>query len=76
MTEKSIIRVADVMERDYSVVDGMATVAEALRVMKTNSVNYLIVAKRNDDDEFGILMSRDIAEHVLAPHRSPDRTRR
>ena len=74
MTERSVIRVADVMEQDFAVVQGVATVAEALAVMRDNNAHFLIVAKRHDDDEFGIVMIRDIAEHVLAPNRSPERT--
>ena len=42
--------------------------------MKEKNAHFLIVAKRSDDDEYGIVMVRDIAEHVLAPHRSPQRT--
>ena len=34
MTNKSVIRVADVMERDYVIVDGVATVAEALAILR------------------------------------------
>ena len=44
-------------------------VAEALVVMKEKGANFLIVARRNDDDEIGIVTTRDIAKHVLAPHR-------
>ena len=74
MTEKTVIRVADVMEQDFVIVEGTATVAEALAVMKRKNAHFLIVAKRHEDDEFGIVMIRDIAEHVLAPNRSPERT--
>ncbi|MGH0032645.1 MAG: CBS domain-containing protein [Myxococcota bacterium] len=74
MTERSVIRVADVMEERYAIIDGIATVAEALDLMRREGTNFLIVAKRNENDEFGILMIRDVAEHVLAPHRAPDRT--
>jgi predicted transcriptional regulator len=74
MTEKSVIRVADVMEQDFAVVEGVATVAEALSLMRNNDAHFLIVAKRDAGDEFGIVMIRDIAEHVLAPNRSPERT--
>ena len=74
MTERSVIRVADVLEQDFVIVEGTATVAEALAVMKRKNAHFLIVAKRHEDDEFGIVMIRDIAEHVLAPNRSPERT--
>jgi predicted transcriptional regulator len=74
VTERDVLRVADVMEQDFAVVEGVATVAEALAVMKKKNAHFLIVAKRHEDDEFGIVMIRDIAEHVLAPNRSPERT--
>jgi predicted transcriptional regulator len=74
VTERSVIHVADVMEQDYTIVEGVATVAEALAVMREKNVHFLIVAKRHEHDEFGIVMIRDIAEHVLAPNRSPERT--
>ena len=74
MTERSVIRVADVMEQDFAIVEGVATVAEALALMRKKNAHFLIVAKRHEDDEFGIVMIRDIAEHVLAPNRSPERT--
>jgi len=74
VSERSVIRVSDVMEHDFVMVEGVATVAEALAVMKKKNAHVLIVAKRHEDDEFGILMVRDIAEHVLAPNRSPART--
>ena len=72
--EKEVIRVSDVMVQDFAIVEGAATVAEALAVMRERNAHYLVVAKRNEDDEFGIVMIRDIAEHVLAPNRSPERT--
>ncbi len=74
MTEKSIVRVSDVMERDYVIVDGVATVAEALAILREKNAHFLLVAKRHEDDEFGIVMIADIAKQVLAPHRSPERT--
>ena len=74
MTERSIVRVADVMEQDYAIVDGVATVAEALAVMRQQNARFLIVAKRHEDDEFGIVMIADIAKQVLARNRSPERT--
>ena len=74
MTERAVVRVADVMEQDFAIVEGVATVAEALDVMREKHARVLIVAKRHEDDEFGIVMIRDIAEHVLAPNRSPERT--
>jgi predicted transcriptional regulator len=74
VTEKNVVRVADVMELDYAMVPGMATVAEALAILRERDAHFIIVAKRNEHDEFGIVMVSDIAKHVLARDRSPERT--
>ncbi|MFG0316410.1 MAG: CBS domain-containing protein [Planctomycetota bacterium JB042] len=62
------------MERDFETVEGVTTVAAALRVMKEKGAEFLIVAKRSDDDEYGIVLVSDIAKQVLARNRSPERT--
>ncbi len=74
MTDKKIVRVEDVMQRDYAIIDGVATVAEALAVLREKELHFLIVAKRHADDEYGMVMAADIAKQVLAPNRSPERT--
>ena len=74
MTEKKgIVRVKDVMKTDFGTIDGVATVADALKKMKALKTAVLIVNKRNEDDEYGMLTSGDIARHVLAKDRAPDR---
>lgn len=72
-TKAPIIRVRDVMKSEVDIVDGMLTVSEALRVMKNHDTRTLIIDKRHDDDEYGIVMFSDIARKVLARDRSPDR---
>ena len=74
MTEKKTTRVTDVMEQDYVVVQGVTTVAEALAIMREKQAHLLIVDKRNEQDEYGIVLLADIAKQVLAPDRSPERT--
>ena len=74
MIENSkLIRVRDVMKTDFGTIDGIATVADALKKMKTLKTAVLIVNKRNENDEYGMLTSGDIARHVLAKDRAPDR---
>lgn len=69
----SPIRVKDVMKTDFGTIDGIATVADALRKMKLLKTAVLIVNKRNENDEYGMVTSGDIARHVLARDRAPDR---
>lgn len=69
---KTIV-VADVMKTKVNFVDRMATVSEALSSMENIETKCLIVNKRNDNDELGIVIISDIARKVLALDRSPDR---
>ena len=74
MIENSgLIRVKDVMKTDFGTIDGIATVADALKTMKVLKTAVLIVNKRNENDEYGMLTSGDIARHVLAKDRATDR---
>ncbi len=73
MDNRTIIRVKDVMKTDFGTIDGIATVADALKQMKALKTAVLIVNKRNENDEYGMLTSGDIARHVLAKDRAPDR---
>jgi predicted transcriptional regulator len=70
---RKIIRVRDVMTKDVDVVEGVMTVADALRAMKHATSKALIVAKRHADDEYGIVLLSDIARQVLARDRAPER---
>jgi signal-transduction protein with cAMP-binding, CBS, and nucleotidyltransferase domain len=73
MSERKVIRVRDVMKQKYDMVDGMATISEALHTMKHVETKCLIVNKRHDDDEYGMLLISDIARLVLARNRAPER---
>jgi len=70
---KTIVRVRDVMKTQVDMVEGLTTVADALRMMKHVETKALIVNKRHDDDEYGIVLISDIARHVLARNRAPER---
>jgi predicted transcriptional regulator len=72
-TERQIIRARDVMKTEFDMIDGRVTVMEALRTMRHVETKSLIVDKRHDDDEFGMVLLSDIAREVLAKDRSPDR---
>ena len=73
MSEKAIVRVRDVMKTRFDMVDGVATVEDALRQMAHVETKSLIVNKRHDHDEYGMVMISDIARQVLARDRPPSR---
>ncbi len=67
------ISVKDVMKKNFDIIDGMTTVSEALKRMKFVETKTLIVDKRDEHDEYGVVLISDIAKQVLAKDRSPDR---
>ena len=73
MSEPKHICAADVMKGHFVEVDGMMTVKEAVDTMLKTEANVLIVKKRNEQDEHGIVLLSDIAKRVLAKDRSPER---
>ena len=73
MSTPDIVRVRHVMQQQFDIVDGMATVEEALANMKHPMTRCLIVDKRHVDDEFGLLLLSDIARKVLALDRAMER---
>lgn len=73
MTTKEKIAVKDVMKKNFDIIDGMTTVSEALKKMKHTETKTLIVDKRDEHDEYGVVLISDIAKQVLAKDRAPDR---
>ena len=73
MTDKQIVKVRDVMKTKFDMVDGMTTISDALEKMDHIETKCLVVNKRHDDDEYGLLLISDIARKVLAENRSAER---
>lgn len=73
MSQQKLIRIHEVMKKNFDMVDGLDTVTDALKKMKHTETKTLIVEKRNADDEYGIVLLSDIAKDVLAKDRAPDR---
>ncbi len=73
MNDRPLIRVRDVMKPHVDMVDGMCTVKEALEKMQHVETKSLIVNKRHEHDEYGIVLISDIAKQVLATDRAPER---
>lgn len=68
-----IVHVRDVMKTDFSMIEGSASVSDALKLMKSQKTSVLVVNKRHEFDEYGLVTSGDIARHVLAKDKAPDR---
>lgn len=73
MEKPDTIKVRDVMKTSFDWVDGTDTVQSALKQMEHHDTHVLIVKKRNENDEYGIVRLADIAKKVIAKNRSPNR---
>ena len=73
MRELDKIKVRQVMREDVTAVDGRIDVMEAMRIMKRVGATCLIVKKRHEEDEYGMVLFSDIAKQVIAKDRAPER---
>ena len=73
MSAKSELRVGDVMVTKIISINGLASISDAMALMRQHNVNSLVVNRRDENDEIGLVLISDIARHVIAPNRSPDR---
>ena len=67
------IKVRQVMRQNVTIVDGGINVMEAMRIMKRVGATSLIVEKRDENDEYGMVLFSDIAKQVIARDRAPER---
>jgi len=74
MNAKQNATVGEVMTSTVKVVDGLATVKQAIELMREHQISSLVIDKRHDDDEYGLLVVTDIATKLIGYDRSPDRT--
>ena len=65
--------VRDCMRKDVTEVDGKLDVLSALQIMKDVGATSLIVKRRDENDEIGMLLFSDIAKQVIAKDRAPER---
>lgn len=59
-------RARDIMTTDVVMIDGSATVAEAVKLMKDKQVRALIVDRRSEEDAYGIVTQRDVVYDVVS----------
>ncbi len=73
MKHGEVVRVKDVMKTEFDLIHGIETVADALRQAKHLETECLLVDRRHDDDEYGIVLLADMAKKVLGADKAPDR---
>jgi predicted transcriptional regulator len=73
MSDLDRISVQQVMRQEVTEVEGSIDVMEAMLIMKRVGATCLIVKKRNEQDEYGMVLFSDIAKQVIAKNRAPER---
>lgn len=73
MSNREWVPVRKVMRTEVTTVNGRMDVLEALRIMKRVQATCLIVDRRHENDEYGLLLFSDIAKEVIAKDRAPER---
>ncbi len=73
MNQEIHIKVGEVMTTSIRMISSMATVQEAIDQMREAGVSSLVVERRDERDEFGLLVISDIAREVIAENRAVER---
>jgi predicted transcriptional regulator len=73
MSQPSWVPVRNIMRKDVTFIPGRTSVLEAMRVMKRVEATVLMVEKRDEQDEFGMVSFSDIAKQVIGKDRAPER---
>lgn len=73
MTIRNWGPVRNCMRTDVTEIDGSLDVLTALKIMKKKDVTSLIVKRRDEKDEYGMLLFSDVAKQVLSKNRAPER---
>ena len=64
-------RAADVMTEGVLSIEGTATVADAVRLMRQKKVSSLFVNRRGQEDAWGIVTRKDVVNKVVDPGKDP-----
>lgn len=66
-----MLKARDIMTTRVITIQAVATVAEALDVMRKNKLHELVVERGGPDDAYGMLTDEDIVYNVLAEGEDP-----
>ncbi|NER82151.1 MAG: CBS domain-containing protein [Leptolyngbya sp. SIO1D8] len=66
-----MLTVREIMTRPVVVIHSLATVENAIWLMRAKRVRSLIVEKLHEDDAYGILTEKDVVYKVISPGKNP-----
>ncbi len=71
---ESFVKVGDIMRPELKKINGLKSVREAIDMMREANTSSLVIERRHEGDEYGIVTVQDIAGNVISKSRSVDRT--
>jgi CBS domain-containing protein len=80
MAQKSLKNVrfakaGDVMSKEIVCIDGKATVADAIKLMRKEKVSSLFVNRRSQEDAWGIVTRKDVVNKIVDPGKDPKKVK-
>lgn len=74
MSDGLFVPVSDAMSGDLAYIDSMATIADALALMSEKDISSLVVERRDERDEYGLIRVVDVANEIISERRPIART--
>jgi len=71
LTDVRFAKAGDVMTKEVVAIDGTATVADAVRLMRDEGVSSLFVNRRGVEDAWGIVTRKDVVCKIVDPGKDP-----
>ena len=65
----NIQKVRDVMMSNFTKVEGVMKVSDALNMMREKKINAILVEPRDENDVYGIMTLKDIARKIIGQNR-------
>lgn len=72
--DTNFVKVEDVMQTSVHMINGLASAMDAIIEMTQHNVSSLVIDRRHDGDEYGVVTVVEIASRVVAENRSLERT--
>jgi len=73
MSEIKYIPVSEIMNPNVKMIDGLTNTSDAMAMMREEKNGSLIVDKRDEQDEYGLISIGDLSTKVAVPDIAPER---
>lgn len=70
----NFVTVEHVMQTNVHLISGLASITDGIKAMAQHNVSSLVIDRRHEGDEFGLVTVTEIASRAIALNRSLDRT--